>query len=54
MGLSSYEGSINILDKEVKKLKLKEISKIIGYVSQNPNDYITKDTVYEELKFTSR
>lgn len=52
MGLSSYEGSINILDKEVKKLKLKEISKIIGYVSQNPNDYITKDTVYEELKFT--
>lgn len=52
MGLASYEGSINLFGKEVKKLKLKEMSKIIGYVSQNPNDYITKDSVYEEIKFT--
>lgn len=52
MGLSSYQGSISLFSKEVKKLKLKEISKIIGYVSQNPNDYITKDSVYEEIKFT--
>ncbi|MBZ9688413.1 ATP-binding cassette domain-containing protein [Clostridium estertheticum] len=38
--------------KEIKKLKIKDIAKIIGYVSQNPNDYISKETVYEELKFT--
>ena len=38
--------------KEVKKLKIKDIARIIGYVSQNPNDYISKETVYEELKFT--
>lgn len=52
MGLVNYEGSISIFGKEVKKLKLKEISKLIGYVSQNPNDYITQDSVYDELKFT--
>ncbi|WP_139905290.1 ABC transporter ATP-binding protein [Clostridium thermarum] len=52
MGLSPYEGSLKLFHKEVKKLRLKEISKIIGYVSQNPNDYISQDTVYEELKFT--
>ncbi|MGH4121744.1 MAG: ABC transporter ATP-binding protein [Clostridium sp.] len=38
--------------KEIKKLKIKDIARIIGYVSQNPNDYISKETVYEELKFT--
>lgn len=38
--------------KEVKKLKIKDIARIIGYVSQNPNDYISKETVYQELKFT--
>ena len=38
--------------REVKKFKIKDISRIIGYVSQNPNDYISKETVYAELKFT--
>ena len=38
--------------KEIKKLKIKDIARIMGYVSQNPNDYISKETVYEELKFT--
>lgn len=52
MGLSKYEGSIKVFNGEVKKLKLKDISGSIGYVSQNPNDYISKDTVFDELKFT--
>ena len=52
MGLNRYEGTLQLFGKEIKKLKLKEISKNIGYVSQNPNDYISKDTVYEEVKFT--
>lgn len=38
--------------KDIKKLKIKDIARVIGYVSQNPNDYISKETVYEELKFT--
>jgi energy-coupling factor transport system ATP-binding protein len=53
MGLIKYSGSIKLKDKgEIKKLKLKELAQTIGYVSQNPNDYISKETVYEELKFT--
>lgn len=52
MGLVKYSGSIKLLEEEVKKLKLKEIAKFIGYISQNPNDYISKETVYDELKFT--
>ncbi|MGK0467958.1 ABC transporter ATP-binding protein [Clostridium sp.] len=38
--------------KEIKKLKIKDIARIIGYISQNPNDYISKESVYDELKFT--
>jgi energy-coupling factor transport system ATP-binding protein len=52
MGLNRYEGSLKLFDKEVKKLKLKDTSSCIGYVSQNPNDYISQDTVYDELRFT--
>ena len=52
MGLKEYKGSIKIKDYEVKEKSLKFLAKIIGYVSQNPNDYISKRTVYEELKFT--
>lgn len=52
MGLVKYSGSIKLPQGEVKKLKVRELAKFIGYVSQNPNDYISKDTVYEELKFT--
>ncbi|MCY6957663.1 ABC transporter ATP-binding protein [Clostridium brassicae] len=52
MGVIKYKGSIKVLEEEVKKIKTRNISKKIGYVSQNPNDYISKDTVYDELKFT--
>ena len=38
--------------REVRKFKIKDISRVLGYVSQNPNDYISKETVYDELKFT--
>lgn len=52
MGLNSYKGSIKLYDKEVKNLDIREIAKYVGYVSQNPNDYLSKDSVYDELKFT--
>lgn len=52
MGFVNYNGNIKILGHEVKKLKFKDIGIKIGYVSQNPNDYLSKDTVYDELKFT--
>jgi energy-coupling factor transport system ATP-binding protein len=31
---------------------IREIAQHIGYVSQNPNDYLSKDSVYEEVRFT--
>ncbi|MGH4118698.1 ABC transporter ATP-binding protein [Clostridium sp.] len=56
MGLLKYSGSVKVnfsgQYKEIKKLKIKDIARIIGYISQNPNDYISKETVYDELKFT--
>lgn len=52
MGLTKYKGSIELEGKEIKKQKLRSIAQSVGYVSQNPNDYISKDTVYEEIKFT--
>lgn len=37
----------------IKSMKGKMIiSGDVGYLSQNPNDYLFNDTVYEELKFT--
>lgn len=52
MGLVKYKGSIKLLGREISKCNITELAKHIGYVSQNPNDYLSKDTVYEELKFT--
>jgi len=52
MGLNKYSGSIKILESEVNRLSSSKIGEILGYVSQNPNDYISKDTIYDELKFT--
>jgi len=52
MGLKEYRGSIRIKDYEVKDRSLKTLARTMGYVSQNPNDYISKRTVHEELKFT--
>lgn len=52
MGLLDYKGTIILEGEKIDRLKVKERAKYIGYLSQNPNDYITKDTVYEELLFT--
>ncbi|GKX67035.1 ABC transporter ATP-binding protein [Inconstantimicrobium mannanitabidum] len=52
MKLVAYKGNIKISGKSTEALNVSEIAKTVGYVSQNPNDYISKDTVYEEVKFT--
>lgn len=52
MGLVQYTGNIKVNGNEVSKMKTKELSRICGYISQNPNDYISRDSVYDELKFT--
>nr|WP_027309012.1 energy-coupling factor transporter ATPase [Caloramator sp. ALD01] len=52
IGLVDYRGNILLDGKTMNKLSVKDRAQQIGYLSQNPNDYITKDTVYEELLFT--
>lgn len=52
IGLLNYKGSITLDGEKIDKQKIKDRAKYIGYLSQNPNDYITKETVYDELKFT--
>lgn len=52
MNLIDYKGEIKYKNKKLSKLKVSEIAKSIGYVSQNPDDYISRSTVYEEVKFT--
>lgn len=52
MGIREYEGSITLYNQDTKDMDIRSIAKHIGYVSQNPNDYLSKDSVYEELKFT--
>lgn len=52
LNLIPYKGSIKISGFEAAKMSLKDMGREIGYISQNPNDYIWKDTVYEEVKFT--
>lgn len=54
VGLKQYQGSILLKGMELKKWKQKEIARTIGYVSQNPDDYLTQDTVRDELLFTAR
>lgn len=52
MGLLPFKGNIRIFNEDIKKINRGNLGKTVGFVSQNPNDYITRDTVYEELKFT--
>lgn len=52
MNLVKHSGDIIYNKSKISRMKVSEIAKNIGYVSQNPNDYISKDTVFEEIKFT--
>lgn len=52
MCLKEYEGNIKLYNEEIKNMDIRSIAKHIGYVSQNPNDYLSKKSVYEEVKFT--
>ena len=50
--LKPGRGKIMVCGKEPGRTPPQELARIIGYLSQNPNDYLFQDTVEEELKFT--
>jgi energy-coupling factor transporter ATP-binding protein EcfA2 len=45
-------GSVHLYGQDTRKLSLAELGRHVGYLSQNPNDYLFQDTVEDELRFT--
>ena len=44
-------GKITINNKDSKSLSIKEIGEVVGYVMQNPNQMIVKDTIKGEVEY---
>ncbi len=45
------KGTITICNKNEKDLSIKEIGELVGYVMQNPNQMIVKDTIKDEVEY---
>lgn len=45
-------GQITIMNNAIGNTPPQQLARLVGYLSQNPNDYLFHDTVEEELKFT--
>lgn len=52
--IDNYKGQVKINGKNIKDMDTKERVKSIGYLSQNPNDYLGRDTVFDEVAYTLR
>jgi energy-coupling factor transport system ATP-binding protein len=52
--MKAAEGTIIVLGNDVSATSLEQMAHFVGFVSQNPNDYLTQETVLKELEFTAR
>ena len=52
--LKPERGSILIDNQETRNIHVEELARTVGFLSQNPNDYLFCDTVADELNFTLR
>ncbi|MFZ5754425.1 MAG: ABC transporter ATP-binding protein [Bacillota bacterium] len=50
--LKPTRGKIKILHQDIRETSVEQLAGIVGYLSQNPNDYLFLPTVREELAFT--
>lgn len=50
--LKPGRGRVKVLNRDTKKLSVEELASTVGYLSQDPNDYLFLPTVGEELFFT--
>ncbi|ATW27580.1 ABC transporter ATP-binding protein [Candidatus Formimonas warabiya] len=50
--LKPSRGQVKILGRNTGKLSVEEIAPLVGYLSQDPNDYLFLPTVGEELTFS--
>ena len=47
-----YKGTVTLSGKDINKFYGSELINSIAYLSQNPNDYFGRDTVFEEVAYT--
>lgn len=52
--IDEYRGNVLISGKNIRDMKIEDIIKSIGYLSQNPNDYFGRETVFQEVAYTLR
>jgi len=52
MGFVPFEGTIHILQQEVKQVELRTLIKHVAYLPQNPGDLLFADSVFEEMEIT--
>jgi energy-coupling factor transport system ATP-binding protein len=52
--LRPSRGHVKLSGRDIKGLKVEEIAISVGYLSQNPNDYLFLPTVREEIEFTMK
>lgn len=50
--LTPARGRIKINGRDIKELNVEAMARMVGYLSQNPNDYLFRQTVEEEIAFT--
>jgi len=50
--LKPARGKVKIAEQDTKNIPVEKLAREIGYLSQNPNDYLFLNTVKEEILFT--
>jgi len=50
--LKPDRGRVRILGQDTRRTTPQELARYVGYLSQNPNDYLFQATVADELRFT--
>lgn len=50
--LKPGRGQVKVLNRDTRNLSVEELASTVGYLSQDPNDYLFLPTVREELDFT--
>lgn len=52
--LKPSRGQVKVLGQDTRKLSVEELAPLVGYLSQDPNDYLFLPSVQEELVFTMK
>jgi energy-coupling factor transport system ATP-binding protein len=52
--IENFTGEATINDKKISDISTIERLKTVGYLSQNPNDYLGRDTVFDEVAYSLR